>query len=120
MDKQLLRKLRTVAADGRTLTYYQVAERAGLDMSQRPDREALSSLLGEISSHEHRHGRPLLSAVVVHEQFQMPGGGFYDVALGTGRMAADEDQQAYWDRELRAVHDFWAARRRALGEVAQA
>ena len=61
------------------------------------------------SAEEHRQGRPLLTAVVVISASGLPEAGFFDLAKSVGRMAADEDRMAYFVRELKAVHDFWAA-----------
>ncbi|MCK6565123.1 MAG: hypothetical protein L6Q80_10280 [Dehalococcoidia bacterium] len=111
MNVALARKLRGVAAHRRTITYAEVAEPLGLDMGWPPDRDALAGILGDISAHEHRNGRPLLTAVVVLAESGFPGGGFFDLARATGHMAAHEDRLACFVRELTAVHDYWASRR---------
>ncbi len=113
MDRELRKKLCLVAARRRTITYGEVALPLGLDMGWPPDRDKIAEMLGEISAHEHAKGRPLVSAVVVLAESGWPGGGFFDLARSTGRMAPHEDRVAYFARELRTVHDYWAARRKA-------
>ena len=49
-------------------------------MNNREDRDQISLLLDEISRHEHARGNPLLSAVVIHMDDNIPGNGFFTLA----------------------------------------
>lgn len=93
----------------RTLTYTQVARRAGLPFETDEDVFVLSVLLTDLSRSEHQHGRPLLSAVVVHAEDGAPGTGFYTLARELGSFRG-RDTLGFYAAELSRVHDFWAAR----------
>lgn len=58
-------QLKRVARAQTTTTHANLARSAGLDVGRPADRAALGRILGEISTYEHAHGRPMLSAVVV-------------------------------------------------------
>ena len=60
------------------------------------------SLLGEVSKFEHRHGRPLLSVLVVHKAgSQDPGKGFYTPARELGHNVSNQMQ--FWSEEFKRV-----------------
>lgn len=73
-----------------------------IPIESRNDEELIGEVLGEISDHERREGRPLLSAIVVHKNLpQVPGKGFYTFN-DTG-----ENDLIFWGKALGKVHDFW-------------
>ncbi len=79
-------------------------------MELPPDRDALSRQLDNISTEEHAAGRPLLSAVVVHQDagvLTVPGGGFFTLSrrLGLLRGRAGANDLFYFVAELRRVHE---------------
>jgi len=100
--------LKRLAAAGKTTTYAKVAALLGLD---RRDR-AITRILGDISAYEHAHGRPMLSAVVVHKtgggRQSLPGAGFFILARELGLQAAGQDDQTFFAMELKRVHHHWA------------
>ena len=51
-------------------------------------------------------GRPMLSAVVVNYRGR-PGKRFYALAKDLGRLAPEEDNECFWERELRGVYKIW-------------
>jgi hypothetical protein len=69
----------------------------------------LGQLCGEISEDEYLAGCPLLSAVVINQDKDSPGEGFFDLARslnlfrGRGESAGTE----YWLQEFERVCDFW-------------
>jgi hypothetical protein len=67
--------------------------------------EAMVDLLGEISAEEHAAGRPLLSAVVVRNdpELPIPGPGFYWLAKQLGSMTDKMTEVDYWKAEFRLV-----------------
>jgi len=107
MHEALYRRLGEVARSGSVTTYQEVAVLVGLDPREPGQRSVLSRLLREVSLHEHEHGRPLLSAVVVSRDTRLPGSGFFALMrlLGFG----DAEDEALFARELGNVHEHWAA-----------
>ena len=63
MDQVLYEKLKEVARSRKITFYSDIAPLVNLDMGNPHDRKVIGELLGEISSFEHEHGRPLLSAM---------------------------------------------------------
>lgn len=108
MHEALYRRLGEVARSGCVVTYEEVASLVDLDPRDPAQRSALSALLREVSLHEHEHGRPLLSAVVVSRDTRLPGRGFFSLMrlLGSG----DDGDEALFVRELQRVHFHWAKR----------
>lgn len=90
--------------------YSEIAPLAGLDMGQPEDRDAISGILGRISSHEHALGHPMLSAVVIAIRSNVPRRGFFELARQLGLLVGDDrsDETRFFFRELSRVHDHWA------------
>jgi len=113
MHQEIYERLQEVARRRNVVYYSEIAPLAGLDMSLECDRAEIGCLLGEISTCEHEHGRPLLSAVVVHkpdpqsEESLGPGQGFFTLARELGLMAPDDDEDDFWQHELRRAYDHW-------------
>lgn len=96
-------------AKGGDVTYYSdIAPLAGLDMSLPPDRNRISDILDEISRTESSLGRPLLSAIVILKDENIPGDGFFKMAKEL-RLYDGSDDFRFWIRELRRVHDHWTS-----------
>jgi len=106
MNWAVYERLGSVSQAGGVTTYREVARLADLDLSNAADRAAFASLLREISTYEHRQGRPLLSAVVVLRGRRMPGKGFFDLARALGVHTGDDDA-AFLASELARVHAHW-------------
>ena len=102
MDKQLNRKGRriliAVAKVGRTISYKALGRKLGIHWRGYTMRH----LLGEISLAEHKAGRPLLSAVVVHTHNRKPGPGFIH-GLCDRLTGVTLD----WKYQLGRVHGYW-------------
>ena len=107
MNAVLYDELRRVARIGEVTRYGEIAPMVGLDMNNPDDRNRLSEWLDEISSHEHSLGHPLLSAVVIHVDDNMPGNGFFTLATRLG-LFRGRDRFIFFVQELRRVHDHWA------------
>jgi hypothetical protein len=106
MNEVLYKRLTEVARRGSVTRYGEVAPLVGLDMAVPGDRDRISILLDEISRHEHGLGHPLLSAVVIHKDDNMPGNGFFALAQGL-KLFRGGDRFLYFVEELRRVHDHW-------------
>lgn len=107
MNKAIYEKLKGIAKAQDTIAYGEIAPLAELDMSRRNDRKAISAILGEISTLEHEQGHPLLSAVVVLAETNMPGQGFFTLAKDLGLHVGTNDL-TFFSHELDKVHRFWA------------
>lgn len=106
MHQAIYDELRKVAREQRTTTYGDIAPLAQLDMENPYHRTEIARLLGEISTHEHELGRPLLSAVVIGKDTNIPGQGFFTLARELGRYSGDDDV-AFFARELSRVFGAW-------------
>lgn len=97
----------------------------------RPPFRGLNEALGHVTMYEVEHGRPMLTAIVVDEQFGVPGDGFARLARHLGRKI-DETfaaETAFWKQEMAHLRSFWtspdlsrfvdAALDRVLSEVAK-
>lgn len=107
MHQAIYDELKRVAHRQEMTTYSTIAPLAGLDMDNPADRDAMRRFLGEISTHEHRQGRPLLTAIVVHKQDNIPGHGFFELAQQLGLRRPEADQLAFFCREVVRVHAQW-------------
>ena len=68
-------------------------------------------MLGEISTTEHKAGRGMLTAIVVHKSGDMqPGPGFFELAKSLGKDTSDILK--CWVNEFNKVHDYWANKSR--------
>jgi hypothetical protein len=90
-------------------SYTNVGRLVGLDMELAPDRATISEMLDHISREEHSAGRPLLSAVVVHENdgiLSIPGRGFFDLARNLGLLQGRQamSEVIFLADELRRVY----------------
>jgi len=106
MNPTLHERLREVATKGKVTRYSEVAPLVGLDMAEPEHREQMSILFDQISRHEHSLGNPLLSAVVIHMDDNIPGNGFFTLASELG-LFVGRDRFMYFVEELRRVHKHW-------------
>lgn len=106
---QRLREALVAAARERGfVSYTEAAEILGIQGSRPWRSPRLFEALDAISTFEHRNGRPLLSAVVVHGTDKKPGGGFYKMAKSNGVQGPDESGDTFFRAELDRVRDYWA------------
>ncbi|MDY0017635.1 MAG: hypothetical protein RBS89_07320 [Candidatus Delongbacteria bacterium] len=109
LREKLYDKLIRTAQARRVVTYSDIAPMLFLKMDNPVDRNTIGDILGEISRDEHEHGRPMLSAVVVHGEDKSPGGGFFVLAKELGRFV-DGDKLVFYAKELNAVYDYWKSK----------
>lgn len=106
--RALRQLLVTAAGKRRFVTYTEAARILGLQGTKPWRSLRLFVALDEISTVEHRQGRPLLSAVVVSSTSQRPGGGFFKMAKQNGVQGPDEVNKTFFAAELNRVRDYWA------------
>ena len=107
MHEGIYEELKDKARSGGITFYGVIAPLADLDMGSEHGRAELGRLLGEISTYEHEQERPLLSAIVVHQNDGRPGQGFYSLAHDLSLLLADRDRDTYWQEEVKRVHGYW-------------
>ncbi len=106
MNKIIYNELVRLAKAGQTTNYSNIAPLVGLDMEKVADREKISEILGEISSQEFEHGRPMLSSVVVGKVSGKPGPGFFELAESLDLYDGKDDDEFY-SQELEKVFAEW-------------
>ena len=84
MHQLIYDKLKSIARAQSTITYSEIAPLDSLDMSNPADRNEIARILGEISSYEYQQGRPMLSVVVILQEQNIPGQGFFTLAKELG------------------------------------
>ena len=92
-----------------TTTYQHIGSLLGL-----PDRgdymsNEVGKIIGEISKYEVKHGRPMLSALVVHKSDGKPGQGFFNFAIALGIFSPSVmTPEQFWNAEIIRVYQTWA------------
>lgn len=107
MHQGIYEELKRVAKEQRLTNYADIAPLAGLSMDDPTDRNRIADILGEISRFEHEQGRPMLSAVVILRDENIPGQGFFSLAKELGLYSAG-DNFMFFVNELRRVHAEWS------------
>lgn len=90
-----------------TTTYSEVGELVGLDMSTEVGRIRIAQILDDINWYENQGNRPMLSAIVILKNENIPGSGFFECARGLGKYRGGDDL-AFWSNEVKKVHRQWA------------
>ncbi|TAV37274.1 hypothetical protein ELI33_08555 [Rhizobium ruizarguesonis] len=70
-----------------------------------PHDTRLAHFLGEISTEEHKAGRPLITALVVHKHDLQPGKGFFDLSRSLGFSFNDEIE--FWSDQIDRLRSQW-------------
>ncbi|PMR71641.1 hypothetical protein [Halomonas heilongjiangensis] len=100
---EVRRLLETMPEARLPITYHQVADALGLTPPRTIQRvaQALEALMREDAD----AGRPFIAALVVSRRGDLPGRGFFDLAVELGRFPADPARQAeaYRDAYRRAM-----------------
>jgi len=117
MNKKVYEKLKEVAKNGTTITYTDLNRECclNLDFNNINDRNKISEILGEISKHEVKEGRPMLSALVVLKGAipSAPAYGFYAYAEELGVWDGKGDQKVFFYRELKRCWEQWKKKLKA-------
>lgn len=107
LHKAIYEEVKRVAKQRQTTTYSDIAPLAGLEMDNPADREEMRKILGKISTYEHQNGRPMLTAIVVHRQDNIPGKGFFELARHLRRLSDHNDELLFFCHEVTRVHAAW-------------
>jgi hypothetical protein len=115
MNRELRRRLIEAAASKRDefVHYDEVARILGISTDRLDHCPEMNDALDDISTYEHEHGRPLLSAIVVHKPplgDLRPGSGFFKMAKGNGRMRRGEEKDEFYIPELGRLRAYWRGR----------
>jgi hypothetical protein len=79
--------------------------------------KVVNGLLWKVAAFEHKHNRPMLTAIVVKQSAAKggkrsiyAGDGFYSCAVELGLISKDlgrADREAFWQEQYDAVHAHW-------------
>ena len=86
-----------------TITYKQLAVKLGREFVH-PDPEG-DTVLGNISRENYQVGKGMLSVVVVSDEFNKPGGGFFKLAREIGALPDNMDDDEFFIQQLNKVYD---------------
>lgn len=94
--------IQEVARASTTTTYGRIERLTGVN-AQSVGRV----ILEPISRCEQRHGRPMLTALVVKaDKRRLPGDRFFDLAREYGRLT-DQSDREFWREECERVYEYW-------------
>lgn len=109
MDKSqriIYQRLIEVARAKGITNYSEVGELVGLDMSTEVGRIRIAQILDDINRYEAARKAPLISALVIRQDINIPGSGFFECARELERYRGDNDL-LFWIDELKEVHNYW-------------
>lgn len=87
--------------------YKPLAGKSGVPYENEHERNLFHDMLGNISSYEFEHNRPLLSVIVVNDQYT-PGKGFFRLAKSElKKQRPSEDNDEFAVKERKALFEFW-------------
>lgn len=110
MNERVREYLIAAARRGEFVTYSQVNRdcHLNLDFQFQPDRNEVGRILGTIGEYEYNEGRPILSAVVIHQDDSRHGVGFYNLCEELGLGDSDRlDRDDYGMNEMGRCFEFW-------------
>ncbi len=112
MNTAVYNQLIELAREGNNITYQNLSDqcRLGLIMTNPDHRNQIAALLGQISTTEHQHGRPLISVLVFRDDRNLPGDGFFELARRLGKYNGSTNpttRDEFFVAEFRAVCDYW-------------
>ncbi len=108
--------LYNLAKKGHTIGYKELCMACYeyLDFNKRNDRREFYNRLTIISEFESTENRPLLSVLVVKEEYEngirMPGDGYFKMAFQLKKYNGSEtfeDKKTFFEAEFKRTHDYW-------------
>lgn len=101
-----------VARREETTNYIDIAHTMGLQSGKPMGNQwqnKTAHILGEICEYEHKHNRPMLSAVVVSKETNIPSKGFFNLARRLGKLTSSDstDEQIFLTKEIEYVRTTW-------------
>ena len=110
MNETIYARLRQAAKEKKFVNYADLSAAISLSLTDAAGVNALNKMLEEIADHETANGRPLLAAIIVNENSNMPGAGLFNYAKRKGLMKQkDKDNLAFFLAEAKKVHDYWSS-----------
>lgn len=110
MNEVIYARLTQAAKEKRFVSYSDLSAAIQLPLTDSAGVNALHLILEEIADHEIANNRPLLAAIIVNENTNMPGSGLFQYAKRKGLMKQnDKDYVTFFVKEAKKVHDYWAA-----------
>jgi len=109
MNLKVYNKLIETAKANTVITYSQLNTECGLKLNfdMAKDRNIMGDILGEISHHEFKAGRPLLSALVIEKKVPFfPSHGFFKLAKEL-KYKPHETDISFWAKELTEIYKEW-------------
>lgn len=100
----VVKALSRAAAEGRTATYGEIMEPAGMAPSNPRHRAEIGVLLSELSRESLERHDVLISAIVVQKTTGRPNTLFFTLAEELGRLAPGADRAAFWQAECGKVY----------------
>ncbi len=100
-------KLIETAKKNSTVSYSEIASILGITSPGNYMGSEVGKVVEEISIVEALNRRPMLNAVVVTKETGLPGKGFFELAMRLGKLAPQDDEKDFWERELQEVYNTW-------------
>ena len=111
MNDILYARLTQAAKEKKFVSYADLSAAISQPMTDGAGVNAMTEMLEEIADHELANGRPLLAAIIVNENTNMPGAGLFSYAKRKGLMKPkDKDTLTFFLTEAKKVHEFWAGK----------
>lgn len=110
MNEVLRERLIEAARARQFISYSDLSAAINLSMTDTAGTHALNVMLEEIAEHELENNRPLLVAIIVNANDNMPGTGLFSYAKRKGLLKPapkTNDKLEFFVREAKRVHDFW-------------
>jgi hypothetical protein len=97
------------APRGALITYGDLCAAADPDQAYwvAPRYRGIGGVLGHISTYEHEHGRPLLSALVVRKMTMRAGEGFADLGRDLGLDIPPGREDRFWLEQVEKAVRYW-------------
>lgn len=116
---ELVRRVKALDFNKMPVTYGELGRIIGLYIGSDWFQLKIGYIVGACSNYEHRHGRPLISALVVNKDTNCPGKGFWGLYGIPPRLRKvvrieditperlDKDRDNFWVKELRRIDTEW-------------
>lgn len=95
-----------LAKNGSTTEYRDLANTLKIDLADSKERAYLSGTLETITRFEVENGRPMLSAIVLAHNKDLPNEGFFVLARELG-LLGNNDEEQFHQEMLAAVFTHW-------------
>ena len=104
MRRDVYKELKRIAQAKGVTNYAAIGRMVDLDMNNPGDRQKISIILDDVNRYEREYKRPMLTAVVIRQDINMPGEGFFECARELG-YSWESNNLVFWAHELAEVHN---------------